>query len=67
MSNAQMTALKATTVLWVVWGLVHMLAGAIVLSGDATAGVQAIADAVPPESLERDYPDALGGILNQHG
>ncbi|MEM7599894.1 MAG: hypothetical protein AAF357_00595 [Verrucomicrobiota bacterium] len=44
-----------------------MLAGVIVLSGDATEGVQAIADAVAAESLENDYHAAVGGILNQHG
>ena len=59
--------LKVITVLWVIWGLVHMLAGAIVLSGDATQGVQAIADAVPPEELIHGYHAAVGGILNQHG
>ncbi len=63
----QAVALKVAAVLWVVWGLVHMFAGVIVLSGDATAGVQAIADAVSPETLRLDYPPAVGGILNQHG
>ncbi|MEO0438700.1 MAG: hypothetical protein AAF098_17525 [Pseudomonadota bacterium] len=60
-------ALKISAVLWIIWGLVHVLAGVIVLSGDATSGVQAIADAVAAESLENDYHAAVGGILNQHG
>ncbi|MEM7692936.1 MAG: hypothetical protein AAF318_00680 [Pseudomonadota bacterium] len=59
--------LKIAAVLWVVWGLVHVLAGVIVLSSDAAGSVQAIADAVPAESLAVDYPAAAGGILNQHG
>ncbi len=60
-------ALKAAAILWVIWGLVHMLAGFIVLSSDATGGVQAIADAVDPAVLEAEYHAAVGGVLNQHG
>lgn len=68
MSDAvQRILLRVAAVLWVIWGLVHMLAGGIVLTGDATAGVQGIADAVPPDTLAMDYPAAVGGILNQHG
>ncbi len=52
--------------LWVVWGLVHALAGVIVLSADATGGFQGIADAVPAEELVADYHAAVGAILNQH-
>ena len=59
--------LKISAVLWIIWGLVHVLAGAIVMSNDATGSVQAIADAVPPETLVADYAPAVGGILNQHG
>ncbi|MEL7311879.1 MAG: hypothetical protein AAFN07_10235 [Pseudomonadota bacterium] len=58
--------LKVASVLWVVWGLVHMLAGGIVLSSDATAGFQAIADAVPPEMLVNEYHPAVGAVLHQH-
>ena len=65
--NVKSTLLKVAAALWVVWGLVHALAGVIVLSADATGAVQAIADAVPPDMLVRDYPAAAGGILNQHG
>ncbi|MEM8686565.1 MAG: hypothetical protein AAGF81_04510 [Pseudomonadota bacterium] len=67
MSSMHANALKAAAVLWVVWGLVHMFAGAIVLLGDATAGFQAIADRVDPTTLQHDYAPAVGGILNQHG
>ena len=49
-----------------IWGLVHAFAGIIILSGDTTAGFQAIADAVPPGDLAMDYPAALGGVLGQH-
>ena len=67
MSNVQLNLLKVAAVLWVVWGLVHMLAGAIVIPADASGGFQAIADAVPAEDLQADYHEAVGGILNQHG
>ena len=65
-TGTQATLLKVAAVLWVVWGLVHTLAGIIVLSREAGAGFAAIADAMPPESFELDYPAAVGGILNQH-
>lgn len=59
--------LKIAAVLWIIWGLVHALAGTIVLSSSATAGFQAIADAVPPDLLINEYHPAVGAILNQHG
>ena len=46
MTRPQNLALKVSAVLWVIWGLVHCLAGIIVLSADAAGGVSAIADAV---------------------
>ncbi|KMW59200.1 hypothetical protein AIOL_004181 [Candidatus Rhodobacter oscarellae] len=67
MSNAQQMALRAAAILWVVWGLVHMLAGVIILSSDASGGFAAVADAVDPASLQHDYAPAVGGILHQHG
>jgi len=67
MTSLQTNAVKAAAVLWLVWGLVHLFAGIIVLTGDPTAGFQAIADAVAPDSLRHNYAPAVGGILNQHG
>jgi hypothetical protein len=67
MTQTQKRALKAATVLWVIWGLVHALAGIIVLSSDAAGGFSAIADAVDPALLAGEYHPAAGGILNQHG
>ena len=67
MTDKQIAILKAATVLWVIWGIVHVLAGVIVLSGDASAGFTAIADGVEPNALSADYHPAVGGILNQHG
>jgi hypothetical protein len=66
MSPTKALALKAATVLWIIWGLVHMLAGILILGGDTASGFQAIADAIDPETLAMDYPAAVGGVLNQH-
>lgn len=67
MTPIHRNALKLSAILWVIWGLVHVLAGGIVLSSDAGGGFAAIADAVPAERFQSDYADAVGGILNQHG
>lgn len=67
MTRPQNLALKVSAVLWVIWGLVHCLAGIIVLSADAAGGVSAIADAVAPADLAGPYHAAVGGIFNQHG
>lgn len=67
MTATQLNLLKLASVLWVIWGLVHMLAGFIVIPADASAGFAAIADAIPAEDLQADYHEAVGGILNQHG
>lgn len=67
MTQHHVTALKVAAVLWLIWGAVHCLAGAIVLSSDAGGGFGAIADAIGPEAFVADYHPAVGGILNQHG
>ena len=58
--------LTLAAILWVVWGIVHALAGSLVIMGDAASGFQAIADAVPPDQLAADYHPAVGAVLNQH-
>ena len=67
MTDAKRLALKAAAVLWIVWGMVHTLAGVMVLVSDATGGFQAIADAIDPVALEAEYHAAVGAVLNQHG
>ncbi len=67
MSKNKLLALRVAAILWVIWGLVHMLAGFIVIPADASGGFQAIADGVDPALLAADYHPAVGGILNQHG
>ena len=64
--GTQSLMLKAAAILWIVWGLVHLFAGVLILTGDTTAGFQAIADAVTPDTLVMDYHPAVGGVLNQH-
>lgn len=63
--------LKISAILWVIWGLVHMLAGGLtmsaVLGGDITGAVSGISDAVDPATLQMDYPAAVGSLLGQHG
>lgn len=61
------TLLKAAAVLWVIWGLVHVLAGVLTMRREGAAKVQGIADAVDPTTLAVTYPDAALALLNQHG
>jgi hypothetical protein len=58
--------LRVVAGLWAVWGLVHLFAGVASLAGTTVEMVQAIADAVPDDVLAITYPDAVGGILDQH-
>ncbi|MEM6517110.1 MAG: hypothetical protein AAF688_13070 [Bacteroidota bacterium] len=63
--------LKASAILWVLWGAVHMFAGIMtdnfILSGDIAGAVGGIADAIDPDTLKVDYPGAAGAIIGQHG
>ena len=65
------TFFKIAAILWIIWGLVHVLAGVMtmkgILEGDIAASVSGIADAVDAATLQMDYPDAAGAILGQHG
>ena len=58
---------RTAAVLWVIWGIVHMFAGIATIGRATPEAVQGIADDVEPETLELDYPDAVGAIVNQHG
>ena len=62
---------KVAAILWIIWGLVHILAGVMtikgILAGDITSSVSGIADAVDPSKLQMDYPEASGAIIGQHG
>ena len=62
---------QTSAILWIIWGLVHIFAGVMtmkgVLTGDISASITGIADAVNPESLTMDYPPAAGAVIGQHG
>lgn len=60
-------ALRTAALLWVLWGLVHILAGVLTLTEATPAGFAGIADAVDPATLDMIYPDAVGAVLRQHG
>jgi hypothetical protein len=63
--------LRMSAVLWIIWGLVHILAGVLtmnfVLSGDIVSAINGIADAVEPETLQMEYPKAAGAVIANHG
>jgi len=62
---------KISAVLWIIWGLVHILAGVMTMKGvltdDISASIIGIADAVDHEGLTMDYPKAAGAVIGQHG
>ena len=62
---------KISSILWVIWGLVHILAGFMttkgILTDDISASISGIADKVDPTTLQMDYPKAAGAIIGQHG
>lgn len=63
--------LKISAILWIIWGLVHVLAGVMTMKGiltnDIASSVAGIADAIDPSTLQMDYPKAAGAIIGQHG
>ena len=59
--------LKISAILWVIWGVVHALAGVLTISQETAGAVAGIADRVDPALLAMDYPDAVGAVVNQHG
>jgi hypothetical protein len=58
-------ALKTSSVLWIIWGIVHVLFGIMIIFGDAGSGIKAIGNGV--EVAQDNYPEVLGAIMNQHG
>lgn len=65
--STRTTLLKITAGLWVIWGLVHMLAGVLTISQDTAGAVAGIADAVDAALLTGTYHEAVGAVINQHG
>lgn len=62
---------KASAIIWILWGLVHILAGVLtlffIISNNIPASVAGIADAVDPSTLQMEYPAAAGAVIGQHG
>ena len=63
--------LRASSALWIFWGLVHVFAGVITLvkisAGKDAEAIQGIASKVDLATLQVDYPPAAMAILSQHG
>lgn len=63
--------LKASSILWIIWGIVHILAGIMTMKGiltnDFSSSVAGIADAVEPSLVQMEYSEASGAIIGQHG
>ena len=57
--------LKTSSILWIVWGFVHVFFGVMIIINDTGFGIQAIGNDV--ELIPMNYPDVLGAIMNQHG
>mgnify|MGYP001035148582 CR=1 FL=1 len=62
---------RSASILWIVWGLVHILAGVLtmskILSNDIGGAMAGISDAVDPDLLEGTYHAAVGAVIGQHG
>lgn len=67
MKQTQFILPKIIAVLWIIWGVVHMLAGTMVITSGTAGSFAAIADAINPDVFVGDYHPAIGGIINQHG
>ena len=59
--------LKIAAILWVIWGLVHALAGVLTISQVAPASIAGVADAVDPSVFHETYHAATDALINQHG
>jgi len=57
--------LKSSSVLWVIWGIVHFFFGVFVIYLDAGASIQEIANAAVLPKLE--YSPEANAVINQHG
>ena len=71
MRQREMTLIRIAAVLWIVWGVVHAFAGVMTIrfagGGSIAEAIGGIADAVDAATVAGNYPEALGGILGQHG
>jgi len=59
--------LKVISVLWMIWGFVHVFAGGVTISRNTPEAIAGVADAVDPLEVVGDYHAAAGALINQHG
>jgi len=67
MTNTQKMALYVASALWMIWGLVHILAGVMIVSLSGVDMFTAIGGKVDPSELADSYHPLINAILNQHG
>lgn len=68
MTTSQITLLlRIISILWVVWGAVHALAGTLTIIQAAPASISGIADAVDLAMFHATYHAATDALVNQHG
>ena len=62
---------KISSVLWVIWGIVHMFFGGFILYlvsiGDTSRIVAEVANNVSPALVKMDYHSAANAMFGQHG
>ena len=59
---------ELASVLWIIWGLARVFAGAEVTTLDTAGGLQAFGDTISPELLAMmEERAAAGGMLSQYG
>lgn len=59
--------LRTISVLWFVWGFVHMFAGIVTIARPAPASIAGVADAVDSVEFTGSYHPAADALINQHG
>ncbi|MBX2886755.1 MAG: hypothetical protein KTR32_42810 [Granulosicoccus sp.] len=59
--------LKTISILWLVWGFVHMFAGIVTINREAPDSVAGVADAVDRAEFTGSYHPAADALINQHG
>ncbi|MBX2883060.1 MAG: hypothetical protein KTR32_24115 [Granulosicoccus sp.] len=59
--------LKIISVLWLIWGFVHVFAGVVTIARRAPDSVAGVADAVDPAEFIGSYHAATDALINQHG
>ncbi|MEO0478001.1 MAG: hypothetical protein AAF196_00835 [Planctomycetota bacterium] len=62
--------LRASCILWVVWGVVHIFAGVVTLQmiseGDNAEAFHGILSKIELSTLQGDYPDPVMALFSQH-